>query len=121
MAESHEFGQQAETFAARFLVSKGYTIYHRNWRYFHRELDIVCGFQGMLVIVEVKARHQGSLPYPEDLLSPQKERLLIDAAEAYLQITGLELPVRFDLIVVIFHREGFEIEHIEDAFYPGVE
>lgn len=121
MAETHDFGKGAESFAARFLVSKGYVIYHRNWRFRQKEIDIVCGFNGTLVVAEVKARHRDHLPHPEDLLSPQKERFLIDAAEAYLRRTGLKMPVRFDLIIVIFHRSGFDIEHIEDAFYPGVE
>jgi len=118
MAVSHDFGKAAEDYAARFLVSKGYRVYHRNWRYLHKELDIVCGFQSQLIIAEVKARKQERFPFPEDVLSERKERFLVEAAEAYLMLSGLELPVRFDLIEVIFHREGFEIEHLEDIFLP---
>ncbi len=121
MAESHDFGARAEEFAAEFLVSLGYCILHRNWTYGHKELDIVCTDGKLLVVVEVKARKQGSFPHPEDLLSPAKERLIIEAAEHYLFQYAVRMPVRFDLLTVIMQGGMFDIEHLEDAIVPGVE
>lgn len=121
MAESHDFGLRAEEFAAEFLVARGYCILHRNWTYGHKELDIVCTDGKMLIIVEVKARNQGSFPHPEDLLSPAKERFIIEAAEHYLFQYAVRMPVRFDLLTVIKQGSLLDIEHLEDAIIPGVE
>lgn len=121
MAESHDFGSRAEEFAAEFLVARGYCILHRNWTYGHKELDIVCTDGKLLVVVEVKARKQGSFPHPEDLLSPAKERFIIEAAEHYLFQYAVRMPVRFDLLTVIMQGGLFDIEHMEDAIVPGVE
>ncbi len=121
MAESHDFGGRAEEFAAEFLVSRGYCILHRNWTYGHKELDIVCTDGKLLVVAEVKARKQGSFPHPEDLLSPAKERFIIEAAEYYLYQYAVSMPVRFDLVSVITRGSLFDIEHLEDAIIPGVE
>jgi len=121
MAESHEFGVRAEAFAAEFLVSKGYCILHRNWRYGHKELDIICTDGKVLVVVEVKARKQSGFPMPEDLLSRAKERFILEASEHYLFQYGIRMPVRFDLLSVISRGPVMDLEHLEDAIIPGVE
>ncbi len=121
MAESHDFGERAEAFAAEFLVSRGYCILHRNWTYGHKELDIICTDGKLLVFVEVKARKQQHFPHPEDLVSPAKERFIIEAAEHYLFQYAVRMPVRFDLLSVIMRGSVFDIEHLEDAIIPGVE
>jgi putative endonuclease len=121
MAESHDFGARAEEFAAEFLVARDYCILHRNWTYGHKELDIVCTDGKLLVVVEVKARKQGNFPHPEDLLSPAKERFIIEAAEHYLYQYAVRMPVRFDLLTVIMQGGLFDIEHLVDAIVPGVE
>jgi putative endonuclease len=50
-----------------------------------------------------------------------KERNIILAAEAFIRLHGCSRPTRFDVIAVIYSSSGMEIEHIENAFYPGVE
>jgi putative endonuclease len=121
MAESHDFGIEAEEFASNFLVSKGYCILHRNWTYGHKELDIVCTDGKMLVVVEVKARRQSIFPFPEDLLSIAKERFILEASEQYLYQFNVRMPVRFDLLAVIKRGTMMDVEHLEDAIIPGVE
>ncbi len=121
MADSHDFGAEAEEFVANFLVSKGYCILHRNWTCGHMELDIVCTDGRMLVVVEVKARRQNFFPHPEDLLSHSKEKLILEASENYLFRYGVRLPVRFDLVSVIKRGSRFDLEHFVDAIIPGVE
>jgi putative endonuclease len=121
MAESHELGKKAEEFAVEFLISKGNRIMDRNWRHGHLELDIVCTDGKMLIVVEVKARRQSIFPHPEDVFTPMQERRIIQATEAYIFKNNIDIPVRFDLIAIVFGVTGFEIEHIEDAFSPGVE
>jgi len=121
MADSHDFGAKAEDFAAEFLVSQGYCILHRNWTYGHKELDIVCTDGKVLVVVEVKARQQGDFPHPEDLLSPAKEKFILEASEHYLFEFGVRMPVRFDLMSVIKKGSMLDLEHLQDAIIPGVE
>lgn len=121
MADSHDFGAEAEEFAAQYLISKGYCILHRNWTYGHKEIDIICTDGRMLIIVEVKARMQPTFPLPEDLLSFAKERFILEASEDYLFRFGVRLPVRFDLLSVIRQGSLMDIEHIKDAIIPGVE
>lgn len=121
MAESHEFGKKAEEFAVEFLISKGKRILDRNWRHGHLELDIVCTNGKSLVVVEVKARSSSIFPHPEDVFTPMQERRIVQATEAYIFQNNINMPVRFDLIAIVFAHTGFEIEHIEEAFYPGVE
>ena len=121
MAESHDFGAEAEEFAAGYLVSKGFCILHRNWRYGHKELDIVCTDGRRLVVVEVKARMQWAFPHPEDLLTREKERMILEASEHYLYQHRVRLPVRFDLMTVIKRGTMMDLEHLEDAILPGMD
>ncbi|MEX0987719.1 MAG: YraN family protein [Bacteroidales bacterium] len=121
MAESHLFGSASEKIAARFLIAKGYRLLHMNWKYMHKELDIICTNEELLVVAEVKARQQNYFPHPEDIISRSKERFILEAAEFYIQRFGIKMPVRFDLILIINHDKLIEIEHLEDAIIPGVE
>ncbi len=121
MAESHDLGKKAEAFAVDFLISKGYRILDQNWHHGHLELDIVCTDNKELIVVEVKGRRQSIFPHPEDIFSPKQERFIIHATEAYIHRNGISMQVRFDLVAIVFNKEGFEIEHIEGAFFPGVE
>ena len=56
MAQHNEFGRISEDRAVAYLMARGYTIRDRNWRLGHKEIDIVAQKNGVLVIVEVKAR-----------------------------------------------------------------
>ncbi|MBO7301763.1 MAG: YraN family protein, partial [Bacteroidaceae bacterium] len=71
-----------------------------------------------LVFVEVKSRRNESYGNAYEAVTPQKIRLLISAAEAYVRRYALDLPVRFDIVTVIGICEPYKIEHIRDAFRP---
>ncbi|MFC2129522.1 YraN family protein [Bacteroidota bacterium] len=121
MAASNEFGKRAEHFTTGFLISKGYHILERNWRYGHLELDVVCTDWKELVFVEVKARRESIFPHPEDVFTPMKERYMLLAAEAYIMQHNFKMGARFDLVAIVMNQKGFEIEHFEQVFVPGVE
>jgi putative endonuclease len=120
MAEHNDKGREAEDLSAEYLSSKGFHILHRNWRYFHKEIDIVAEKDGQLVIVEVKSRFGTGRVTADELLTRGKQRFIVDAAEAYINKFKIELETRFDLVVITFSGEGPAVEHIEDAFIPGV-
>ena len=113
-----DFGKEGEDIAVDFLLSKGYEIIERNWRFGKKEIDIIAIYDKSLVIVEVKTREDKRLERPGDLVSPQKSRYIIDAAEAYIKNNNITLETRFDVILIYPALLDPEIEHIERAFFP---
>ena len=120
MAEHNVLGKDGEAAALDYLKEKGYSILHTNWRKGSYELDIVAQTDDELVIVEVKTRSAGSITNPEDAITNQKIRNIISATDFYIKYFDIDLPARFDIISIIGNHPNFEIDHIEDAFYPPV-
>ncbi|MDR0769468.1 MAG: YraN family protein [Dysgonamonadaceae bacterium] len=120
MAEHNELGKDGEAAACAYLKENGYKILHTNWRRGRCELDIVAQTEDELVIVEVKTRSDGGLGDPEDAVTNSKIKNIIEAADIYIKSSDIDLPARFDIISIIGKSPNFEIEHIEDAFYPPV-
>lgn len=118
MAEHNLLGKTGEDLAADFLAARGYCIRHRNWRAGRHELDIVAERDGLLVVVEVKARRNDAYGRPDEAVDERKVRSIVRATDAYLQAFGMDVPVRFDVIAVVGSGRGCRIDHIEDAFYP---
>jgi putative endonuclease len=120
MAQHNTLGKSGEDAAMAFLQSKGYKILHRNWRRGSYEIDIVAATDEELVIIEVKTRSNNSYSDPEDAVTNRKIDHIVSAADLYIKIFDIQLPARFDIISVIGKIPPFEIDHIEDAFYPPV-
>jgi len=118
MSESQFLGKSGEERVAAFLQEAGYKIRHRNWVSGKKELDIVAENKDYVVFAEVKTRSEGYLEAPRDAVSKVKQKSMIYAADAYIQRYNISKESRFDIITVIVKGQSFEIEHIEDAFYP---
>ena len=118
MAESHDLGQKGEEIAVSHLKDKGYRILHRNWKSGKKELDIVAENNEYIVFTEVKTRGYDMKLQPRDLVPPDKQKMLIYAADDYIRRYNISKESRFDVITVIFRGKEFEIDHIESAFYP---
>jgi putative endonuclease len=114
---NRQFGQLGEDIAADYLLNKGYKILTRNYRCGKAELDIICEVNKEIVFVEVKMRTTDAIAYPERAVGKSKQRNIRLAAENFLEENQITGSARFDIIAVIKGRK-FEIEHIEDAFYP---
>jgi putative endonuclease len=119
MAQHNELGKAGEAAAINYLKEKGYTIRDVNWRKGHLELDIVAETSDELVFVEVKTR-SGNWESPEEAVTNTKIRNIISAADCYIKIFDVDLPARFDILSITGREPDFEIDHIEDAFYPPV-
>jgi putative endonuclease len=119
MAKHNDFGKIGEDFAVQYLTDKGYEILERNWRYIHKEIDIIAKDGEELVIVEVKARQSDDYGEPDLAVTKRKQRMLIDAANAYIFKQQLDISTRFDIVSIIFKDGEPVIEHIEDAFLPN--
>ena len=116
MAEHLEIGKEGEELAARYLEEKKYAILERNWRYRHREIDIIASLNDKIIIVEVKVRKFIGGERLEEHINRKKQRYLISAANAFMLKRKLDQGVRFDIILFTGESGDFTIEHIEDAF-----
>ncbi|MDD2437526.1 MAG: YraN family protein [Massilibacteroides sp.] len=120
MAEHNKTGKEGEQEAVAWLKKQGYRIIQTNWRWHHYELDILATNEEELVVVEVKTRSENYLLPPEKAVNKGKIKRLVSAADAYIRYHMLDIPVRFDVIIVIKKKNEYQIEHIEEAFYAPV-
>ncbi|MDD2952326.1 MAG: YraN family protein [Parabacteroides sp.] len=117
MAERNDTGKEGEAIARKYLLDREYVILHSNWHWHHYELDIVAMKEGELVVVEVKTRAEDFLVDPEEAIDKGKIRRIVSAADAYVRFFDIDLPVRFDVMILIGRQGNYRVEHIEDAFY----
>lgn len=113
-----EFGAKGEDAASHVLLSKGYTILDRNFRWSHLELDIIARKDDLVVFAEVKTRNSAFFGEPYIAVTRSKQRQLIRAANAYISKKDLDCEVRFDVFSIILNANETKIEHIENAFQP---
>ena len=117
MAEHNDFGKEAEKEAAAFLEKNGYVILAKNFYYQKGELDIVALYQGVLVVVEVKARSTSVFQEPYEAVDKRKIKLLVNATDTFIKAGNRTEEVRFDIISVLKNQQGhLEMTHIPNAF-----
>lgn len=117
MNSKKDLGQKGEAMAEKFLKNKGYETLQRNYRYRHAEIDLITKKDDLLVFVEVKTRTSTTFGMPETFVEAHQAEKITEAAEEYMEETGWEGQIRFDIIAIIWRGRQSEIEHIEDAFY----
>ena len=117
MGKHNEFGKEGEKIGADFLRKKGYSILYTNYRYLKSEIDIIAKKDGILAIVEVRARSNDRIMPIADTITRQKIKLLVMGADHYVADNELDLEVRFDVITILKNSKIFKIEHLEGAFY----
>ena len=118
MAESHILGSKGEDIAADHLKKSGYKILFRNWKWGKHEIDIIAEKDKIVVFVEVKTRTDNPLEDPRTAITIEKRKSMIYAADGYIQKFKIDKEGRFDVLIITKKIESYEIEHIEDAFYP---
>lgn len=118
MAESHNLGKKGEDIAADHLKKTGYKIVSRNWKWGKNEIDIIAENSEFVIFVEVKTRSDDFQMHPVTAITREKQKSIIWAAEGYIKRFGIDKDSRFDVITIINKEGQFEIDHIEDAFYP---
>ena len=117
MSRTLDFGKEGEDLATAFLESKGYHVLERNWRHRKAEIDILAFKDGVLAVVEVKARMTDLFGKPQDFVDRKKIGLLVRAVNAYVIQRNLDLEVRFDIIGITGQGPSAQVEHLEDAFF----
>jgi putative endonuclease len=109
-------GFNGEDLAVEHLHQQGYRIVQRNLRMGKAEIDVIARKDGLLVFVEVKTRTNDSFGYPEEFVNRRKQRLILNAADTYIQKIGWQDDIRFDIIAITLSSPP-DLFHIEDAFH----
>jgi len=109
-------GKKGEDLALQYLQKKGYTLLERNWRFRHKEVDIIAADGRDLVFVEVKTRSSNWFGATDVAVYDKKQRYLMDAAEAFIRIRNINTNIRFDVVSIILKPGYQSIDHIEEAF-----
>ena len=112
-------GDRGEAIAARHLETRGYVVLARNWRHGHGELDLVAEQGGVIVFVEVRARHGDARGAPEETLGSAKRAKLMETARAWLSVNDrLDAPARIDVVAIDLDARDdvARITHYENAW-----
>ena len=116
--DKQEKGKTGETIAAEYLQAKGYRILAQNWHYRHYEVDIIASDEHFIVFVEVKTRKTDLYGQPEEFVTWQKQKNIIEAARYYVNKYRCIKEVRFDIISIILDQGPASVYHIPDAYGP---
>ena len=94
MATHNDLGKKGEDLAVEYLQKNGYKILARNFRFQKAEIDIIA-----------------------EAVTKTKIKLIVSAANRYLEEFNKNQEVRFDIIAVLPDEKGnLNIEHIENSF-----
>jgi len=121
MAKHNTLGKDGERAAATFLINNGYEIIACNWRYNKIEIDIIANNNESIIFVEVKTRNSSHWGNPEDAVDKTKMRRMVEAADYYVKEYDIDLPVRFDIISIIWSENFIDVKHIDDAFLASLD
>ncbi len=121
MASHNDLGKNGEKVAVSYLRRNGYRILETNWRCGKREIDIIARKDDLIIVIEVKSRRTDFFGEPEEAVTLKKQKRIITAADFYLQRLDYDAEVRYDIISIVFNKEGPVINHIEEAFRPLAE
>ena len=113
---NQELGILGENIAVAHLISKGYTILDRNFKFKKNEIDIVTSFKNQIVVVEVKTRQTAEIGEPWMAVTRAKQKLIIQVANHFIQTNEIENDTRFDIISIVHNSYRTKIQNIEDAF-----
>ncbi len=117
MAKHNELGKIGEEMAVAHLQKIGYRIRLTNYLVGKAEIDIIAEDGEFIVFVEVKTRTGEIHENPIETVTTRKRKMLIEAADFYINDRGIENESRFDIIAVIKNKNNtYKLEHITDAF-----
>jgi putative endonuclease len=115
-------GDFGERVAKAHLESKGYRVIATKFRVREGEIDIVAQHDGVIVLVEVKARRGTAMGSAVEAISARKAKRLLAAGEVFAA-RHPELPQdrRIDLIAIDLDTSGrvVSLEHLESAVEDG--
>jgi len=114
--DNKSLGPQGENIAVNYLQTKGFRIMQRNYKTPLGEADIVARDRDLVVFVEVKTRSSSLFGEPFEAVNERKRNKLKKIAMYYQKQQGKESAVRFDVVSIKQRADGYEVNHIIDAF-----
>ncbi len=116
MSDFHTLGLEGETLAVEYLEQRGFQILERNWRSGHKEIDIIAAKGDCVHFVEVKTRSTALWGTPEASVTASKRKLIILAANHYIQKNNIAKEARFDVISILKKQESSSVDYMPDAY-----
>jgi len=114
---SHKLGKDGEEAALRFLENKNFRIIKQGFRFYKGEIDIIAYDQKTLVFLEVKSRRSHKFGFPEEALTPAKQKQLRKVALGYCTLHKIQdVECRFDVLSLTYNDKGYSVSHIKNAF-----
>ncbi|MBI4410786.1 MAG: YraN family protein [Gemmatimonadetes bacterium] len=119
--EPHELGKSGEALAAELLATRAWTILARNYRFGHKEIDLIARQGNVVAFVEVKTRAGRGYGHPLEAVHRLKRREIQTVARSWIARNGRPGDVyRFDAVAVVWEGSGPPVvEHIPDAWRSG--
>jgi len=115
--ENISLGKTSEEAAVKFLKNQGYRILARNYRCFLGEIDIIAKDKDTFCFIEVKSRSSDRFGLPQEAVSQNKRRRIIQTALVYLKEKNLlERKARFDVIALRHEAGEISFDLIKNAF-----
>ena len=114
-----DIGNYGESLALEFLKKNNYDIICRNFRTRNGEIDIICKFKDIIVIIEVKSRYSYTFGLPNEAVTYLKQKQIISMSKYFLIKNKLfNYNCRFDVIEIYFNKNNnlYDINHLKDAF-----
>lgn len=118
-ASNREWGALAESIAADWLLTRGYTLRERNYRFRDVEIDIIAQKDDEIIFVEVKAR-TGKDQNPLDAVDARKRKKIMFGADIYLRNLDQLFFYRFDIITITGTPEHYVLAHYPDSYRAGL-
>lgn len=110
-------GRLGEEMACDFLRSRGHRILERNWHGGHLEIDVITEAPDGLHFVEVKSRRDTDAS-PEEKVDARKQRRISAAALKYLNESGSDREIFFDVVSVVFDGCKTVVKYFPQAWIP---
>ena len=111
-------GVLGEEKACDFLREKGHRIVARNWRGGHLEVDSISEDTDGLHFVEVKTRLAPEGTAPQERVDGRKRQRIGAAALKFLNESGSDREVFFDVVSVLFDGPRTEVRYFPQAWIP---
>ena len=117
MSGAGDRGKRGEAVALEWLLARGLVLRERNWRWNHKEIDLIMESDRWLHVVEVKTLRAPAPIEPWEQVNREKQRNLARAADHYVREHGIAKEVHFDIVSVMETQEGARVEYIPEAFF----
>ena len=118
MSSAHDFGRACERLAADHLVRAGWRIVERNYRFGHREIDLIVRRGDVVAFVEIKGRRSQEFGHPLEAITRRKRREIERVARQWIARNDeAGVAYRFDAVGVVMGGQGMvRVEHAPDAW-----